>query len=411
MSTSSIGDPRGAVIARNPYRAILSRYLAPFWRRAVLLLVLLLIGAGLLLLIPRILAAFIDVALQGDASTSLLGLGALFLGIAVGNQAITIATNYLGADMGLRATNQLRADLALHCLQLDMAFHHSITPGILIERIDGDVTRLNQFLSSFAVLLLKNALLIVGALAALFAVDWRVGAAITAFVLLTLVLLEVSRRAAVPSNRREREASAQLFGMVEERLSGTEDVRANGGVAYVMRRFTERSRDWARAFLRAQTLNSAAWPLTSALFIGGLALSLGLAAWLLPLGAISIGAAYAIYRYVELMREPIRQIGRQVQDLQQAGAAIVRVQELLAQQSAIHDDGTATLPAQALGLAFQGVTFAYPTTDDEPVTDDGRQDDGRRTDRPAESPAMDGGTSTAASPSPPSATDARTTGH
>ena len=42
-------------------------------------------------------------------------------------------------------TNQLRTNLATHCLQLDMPFHHRHTPGALIERIDGDVGQLERF--------------------------------------------------------------------------------------------------------------------------------------------------------------------------------------------------------------------------------------------------------------------------
>ena len=37
-----------------------------------------------------------------------------------------------------KATNQLRHDLALHLLRLDLPFHKAHVPGELIERIDGD---------------------------------------------------------------------------------------------------------------------------------------------------------------------------------------------------------------------------------------------------------------------------------
>jgi ABC-type multidrug transport system fused ATPase/permease subunit len=54
------------------YFALLVTYLKPLWRRTLLLALLLLAGIGLQLLNPQILAYFIDTALAGGASTSLL---------------------------------------------------------------------------------------------------------------------------------------------------------------------------------------------------------------------------------------------------------------------------------------------------------------------------------------------------
>ena len=50
-----------------------------------------------------------------------------------------------------------------------------------------------------------------------------------------------------------------MFGLLEERLSGTEDIRANGAVAYVLRRHIERSRDLFRAGLKRALLGMISW--------------------------------------------------------------------------------------------------------------------------------------------------------
>ncbi|WAL62472.1 ABC transporter transmembrane domain-containing protein [Thermocoleostomius sinensis] len=127
------------------YQTVLMQYLKPQWLRVLVLLVILLGGTGLQLLNPRLLARFIDTAIAGGSITTLLQFWVLFLGIAVAIQLLSIAESYLAADIGLRATNQLRSHLALHCLRLDTSFHHQQPPGVLIERIDGDADRLNVF--------------------------------------------------------------------------------------------------------------------------------------------------------------------------------------------------------------------------------------------------------------------------
>ena len=350
--------------ATQSYSSLLQTYLRPHWRRTLVLLVLLLVGAGCTLLSPRILAAFID-AVFGGTFENMIPLGALFLLIALASQAVTVVTEYLGTDIGLRATNRLRTDLMVHCLHLDMDFHSGTTAGTLIERIDGDVGRLNQFLSTFSVLLIQNALLIGGALTAIALIDWRAGLVLGCFVLLALGALEISRRLAIPKVRRERETSAALYGVLEERLAGIEDLQANGGEGYVMRRFLEQSRPWARTAIPAHVYGTASWQVANVSYVLCMIAALSMAVWLVRSGAITIGAAYALYRYVELMRWPVNLIGRQVQDLQQAGAALVRLRELFSLRSKIYDTGTMTLPPAAMDVTLREVSFTYPDAEFE----------------------------------------------
>src|SRR5205814_6289858 len=98
----------------------------------------------------------------------------------------SVIATYCSERIAWTATNALRSDLALHCLRLDLSFHKSRTPGELIERIDGDVTALANFFSQFVIQILGSLLLLVGVLIALWTVDWRAGAALTLFALVTL---------------------------------------------------------------------------------------------------------------------------------------------------------------------------------------------------------------------------------
>ena len=83
---------------------------------------------------PQITRFFIDTATSGRAEvfSTLLVAGLAYIGLAILHQSMRLA-----------ATNDLRADLALHLLKLDLGFHNARTPGELIERVDGDVGQLN----------------------------------------------------------------------------------------------------------------------------------------------------------------------------------------------------------------------------------------------------------------------------
>jgi ATP-binding cassette subfamily B protein/ATP-binding cassette subfamily C protein len=161
-----------------------------------------------------------------------------------------VTGRYLSENIAWRATNVLRADLADHCLRLDLSFHNARTPGEMIERLDGDVTALSNFFSQFLFYIVGSVALLVGILVLLFREDWRVGLAISIFAVLALAILIRFRDISVPHWTAERQASAELFGFLEERLSGTEDIRSNGAEAYIMRRFYELMRTLLKRSLK-----------------------------------------------------------------------------------------------------------------------------------------------------------------
>jgi ABC-type multidrug transport system fused ATPase/permease subunit len=344
--------------------AVLATYLRPQWPRSLALAVLLLAAIGLELANPQLLRAFIDSAAQSVEIDRLVGIALIFLAVAFASQIVAIAETYVAENVGLTATNALRADLTLHCLRLDIDFHASHTPGELIERVDGDVGALANFFARFIVYVVGNCLLVVGLLLALAQIDPRVAVVLGVSAALAFVAMTRLRDVAVPYWAAARQASAELFGFLEERLAGTEDIRASGATGYVMRRFYERSRLLLRREMLAQIVGSIGFSSAGALLMIGAALSLGLGGYLFLSGAISLGSVYLIFAYTQIVNRPIEQISRQMQDLQQAGAGLRRIQMLFGEGSSI-DDGDADVPAGALSVDVEQVTFGYVA--DEPV--------------------------------------------
>jgi len=111
------------------------------------------------------------------------------------------------------------------------------------------------------------------------------------------------------------------------------------------------------------------WSASIGLFAIGNAIAFGMSAILWQEGAITLGTVYLIFQYTELLRRPIEEIRGQMQDLQQAGASVGRIEDLLRIQPKVHDpsrpEQARPLPHGALGVEFEDVSFGY--ADDEPV--------------------------------------------
>lgn len=338
---------------------LFARYVAPKWPTLAFLALLVGASIGLQLVGPQLLRQFIDGAVSGRGLDLLVGTALLFVGVALLQQLIAGSATYLGESLGWAATNALRADLALHCLTLDLGFHKARTPGELIERIDGDVTALAGFFSRFAVNVLGNVVLLIGVLVVVTHEDARAGLALTGFAILAgVLLLGPLRTIAVGRWRRVREMSAQLYGFIGEQLGGTEDIRSSGAERHVLNGLALQHRQMFAARRSAMVGTAIIWSSTILTFALGNAVAFAVGGYLWTTGAITVGTVYLLFYYTELLRRPIESLRRELEEMQRAVASLGRVDQLLRTASALAD-GSAGLPAGPLAVELDRVSFAY----------------------------------------------------
>jgi ATP-binding cassette, subfamily B, bacterial len=352
----------------NRYRRLLSHYLRPHRSRMALLAVILSGTIGVQVVTPLVASRFIDRATSGEVLRDLILLALLTMALAVVGQGLAVAETYVAETVSWAATNELRADLLAHLLRLDATFHTAHTPGELIERVDGDVATLARFFSRFVVYVLGNGLLVVGVLALLYHVDWRVGLALSVFVVLALIAMVRIRAMATPAWAAERQASADYYGFLGEYLAGLEDIRSSGAGAFVLRRCAEVMRSWLAATRKAQMKGYALIASSQGLFALGMIVALALSAMLFKTGTLTIGTVYLVFQYTEMLRRPTEQIRNEVQDLQQADASLGRVEALLGTAPRLVDGPGAALPPGPLAVELDAVSFGY--AEDAPVLRD-----------------------------------------
>ena len=358
----------GILLERVPlrhYATLLIHYLRPHWKRVVFLGVFMFTGIGLNLLNPQIVRYFIDTAQADGAVQNLIWAGIAFLAIGIIRQGVQIVSSYLGQDVGWRATNQMRNTLAHHCLNLDMGFHHAHTPGEMIERVDGDTTALSNFFSQFVIHVIGSSFFLLGVLILVFREDWRVGAALTAFSILAFLVFNLTRNIAVPIYTAERASYARLYGFIEERLLGLEDIRTNGAGDYTVNRFYNVNNGVFARVKKSEFMSEGLRAITGIMFALGYALAMGMGIWLYREGTFTIGAVFLVFHYTSMLREPLFQISQQINDLQRATAGLKRIEELHRIQTNILDGKeklsapSGKLEVMPLGIAFENVHFAY----------------------------------------------------
>lgn len=330
--------------------------------------ILLALRAGLAIAGPIIVRRIIDLADAGATAAQITRLGVLFLVIALVAQALGIVVAWYATTIAWRTTNDLRMRMTRHVLGLDHEFHRSHTPGELIQRVDGDVTAVSDFLGRVISRAVGAVMLVFAMVVALAFVDLRLALGAAVYIALAGALVARSRHRAVRESSDEMGSYANLYGGIEERLTAAEDLRANGAGQHVMWRFVNDSARVLRSSVKRESAFLKMWWIVEGLVACGSIISLLASALLISANVITLGTGFLLFQYVQLLSRPLEDMVQHLEIVQKANGAMSRVVALLNIQSEILDLGTTSPSAGPMSIEFEHVGFDYG--DDETVLND-----------------------------------------
>ncbi len=340
------------------WRALIA-LLRPDASRWVGLGALIAVSSGLALTGPLVVRHIVDQATDGAGRSQLARLALVFLVIALVAQMINVAVTWFATVTAWRTTNQIRIDLTRHVLGLDHEFHRTHTPGELIQRVDGDVTSVSDFLGRVVPRFVGAAFVVVGMIGVLAVVDWRLALGALGYVALSVWAVVRSRHRAIGESSDEMGSYARLYGGIEERLTAAEDLRSNGAATHAMWRFVEDSTEAMASSMRRERAFLRMWWMVQTSVAGGSIVSLVAGTALVAGDMISVGTAFLLFQYVLLLSRPLEDVVDQLETVQKANGAMVRVIDLLAVRPGIDEGGTISPAGGPLSLEFRRVTFDY----------------------------------------------------
>jgi ABC-type multidrug transport system fused ATPase/permease subunit len=346
----------------------LGALLRPDASRWVLVALVIALGSALAVVGPLIVRRIIDEATDGTTAGRITQLAIAFLVVAIAMQAVAVLASWMATTSAWHTTNEFRMQMSGHVLGLDHEFHRTHTPGELIQRVDGDVTSVSEFLGLVVPRAAGAALTVLGMLVVLVVLDWRLALGMGVYLAFALAVLVRSRHRAVSESSDEMGAYARLYGGIEERLTASEDLRANGAANHAAWRFIEDTTDTMATSVRRERAFLVMWWVVHMSLVAGWVLVLVLGAALLAADAITLGTAFLMFQYVMLISRPLEQVVHQLETVQKANGAMLRVAEILALRPTIVDTGNTRPPSGPLSVACERVDFDYG--DDLPVLAD-----------------------------------------
>jgi ATP-binding cassette, subfamily B, bacterial len=269
-------------------------------------------------------------------------------------------TNQRLATASERALCGLRVRAFNHIHALSMAHHTEEQRGALVSRVTSDVETLGQFFRWGGLAWIINSALMLAALVTMAVYDWRLTLVAVATVLPLVVVLRSMQRRVVVAWDAVRTRVGESLAAISESIQGAAVIRAYGVQAQAQRRVMRSVEARRRAEVRAGTIGAFFFPsgelfgvlATAAVLLVGMAIG--------PEGGLTVGTLVAFAFLVTIFLEPVAEFTEILDMTQQAVAGWKKVLDVLDTPVEVEDPRPGlTLPAQALDIELDRVSFAY----------------------------------------------------
>jgi ATP-binding cassette, subfamily B, bacterial len=292
---------------------------------------------------------------------ALLAVAALGVVVITGLRAL--ADYYYTVGFALasnRALAEVRGDVYRHLQGLSLSFHTRAKSGDLILRVIGDVGMLRDAMTTAALPLTANLMVLAGMVGVMLWMRWELALLVLATApLFWLATARIGRRLReVAKAQRQREGA--MAATAAEAIAAIKVVQAlslEGRFAQAFAGDNDRS---LRAGVKASRLTAGLERTVDVLIALGTALVLGCGALLVLRGTLSPGDLLVFLAYLKTAFRPVRDLAKYTGRLAKATAAGERVLDLLDRTPEVRDrPGAVPAPALRGQVRFEGVGFAY----------------------------------------------------
>ncbi|MBX3059710.1 MAG: ABC transporter ATP-binding protein [Anaerolineae bacterium] len=353
-------------------RALLYRvweFARPYRLKTLALIFTILLITALTLLSPLLLRQLIDVAIPEKDMTRLTLLAFSMVAIPLVNGLIGIWQRKLNSEIGEGVIYDLRRGLYAHMQRMSLRFFTETRTGELMSRLNNDVIGAQRAVSETIVTIVTNIIFLIGSLAIMFALEWRL--TLLGLAILPLFVLPARRigRRLRTLHRQSLEHNAEMNATMNETLnvSGAMLVKLFGREKQELARFGKDA-----AMVRNIGVQQAVVSRTFFMMLGvvgavGTAVVYWVGGYMAIADALTVGTIVALGAYLTQVYSPLMALTNAPVEFAQSMVSFERVFEVLDIPIEIQEKPEAVALEGVYGEAeaasgriqFQNVSFSY----------------------------------------------------
>ena len=307
-----------------------------------------------------------DVVFTPGGQSALFSVGLGILALFVVRGICVVASRTVIASVSQAVSAAMQTNLLRHVLTLDAPFFQSHSPGVLIERVQGDTLAVQGIWTSLLTGVARDGLGLILLMAVAISVDpwWTLYALIGAPLLIlpaSLVQRYVRRKA-----NHLRDQAGQRATRLDEIFHGIQAVKLNRMEDYQTGRFAQVLKTITRAEVKSVMGRNLMPGMIDVVTGIGFFAVLVMAGDEISSGARSVGDFMSFFTAMALTFQPLRRLGEMSGTWQIAAASLQRIYELFDTQPARRRPAfSSNLPEPgAMDIVFDAVCFAHG---DQPV--------------------------------------------
>ena len=341
------------------------RMLRPYRAQVIVASLVMIASTVALLAGPLIVRYAIDEGLGGQDGVEFAVDGALtraalaYLAVAVAGLVLMRTQILMVTQIGERFLRDLRERVFDHILSMSQGFFDREPTGKLVARMTADIEILTELVQQGLVLFVTNGLLFILSVFILISLS----PLLSAFCLIAVpVVVVASVKFRSASNRaylEVRDKIGQTMSTLQEGISGVRVIQAFGQEEFQEQRFGSHNRAQLDANMYATKVSARYFPVIEMAGIGTTAAIVGFGGILVHQGRVTVGTVVAFVLYLAYLFEPIQQLSQLFNVLQQSGAALAKLFDVLDTTSPVRErPGAVDLPGKG-AIEVVDVGFSY----------------------------------------------------
>ncbi|QWD80132.1 lipid A export permease/ATP-binding protein MsbA [Polynucleobacter sp. MWH-Spelu-300-X4] len=312
--------------------------------------------------IPALLKPLLDRGFSGKLDQKLWHVPAFLVGLAFIRGLAQFGSNYAMGHITNAILYKLREQMFTRLLQAPADLFQNKSAASLINAVVFEVNSVLQVITTIAINLVRDSLTVIGLMAYLFYLNWRL-------TLLILIIFPIIGYMAKAINKRLRQLfkvsqdmTNELSYIVEEAVGGYKVVKLHGGEVYEKQRFSliaEKLRRYSMKITVAGGLNQPITQIIASIALSGVLL---VAIFQSSVAETTVGGFVAFITALILIISPLKHLADINQPLQRGVAAAEMIFTLMDQpiEEEISRRSTSQKLDKAKGeIEFKSVDFAY----------------------------------------------------
>ena len=339
------------------------KYAKPYTKSLIFAFLCLALTSLINLVLPLIVRNMINAVIVLKNNEVLDGL-AWDLIIIIGFQAAFAVThNYIFGFVGHRMTTDFRIEFFSHIQSLSLRFFQERRVGEILSRMSNDISVIQNALVAIPVALLRQSITLLGALAIILYLNWKLTGLILLILPPLMIFARVFGRRLKVFSEKLQDQLAQAVVVLEEVMSSIKIVKSFTREPYERNRFQEKIETAFERAVDKLKISAFFGPFILGLTFLVSALLIWYGGYQVMQGATTPGELAAFFLYALIIAGPIGTFVRLYTQIQEARGAIQRVYEILDTQPIIQNpENPVPLENITGSIQFENVFFGYQDT-------------------------------------------------